>query len=151
MMHLPSPSMTLAPSRWQLGSSLLEVLVAILIVSFGILGLVGLQAKATSLSIDAEDRTRAALIANDYVSAVQLQRSIDLPKETLDALDERAKKVHSGGLNDAKVSLTDSGVSNMATVSVSWCPVSDKQCAASTDTSGDPSTRARYTTIAIVP
>lgn len=150
-MRLPPPSMTPAPSRRQLGSSLLEVLVAILIVSFGILGLVGLQAKATGLSIDAEDRTRAALIANDYVSAVQLQRSVDLPKETQDALDERAKNVHSGGLNDATVALTESSVNNMATVTVSWCPVTDKQCAASTDTNGDPLTRARYTTIAIVP
>jgi type IV pilus assembly protein PilV len=43
---------------------LLEALIAILIFSFGILGLVGLQANAINLSTDAKYRADAALLAN---------------------------------------------------------------------------------------
>ncbi len=50
------------------GMTLIEVMVATLIFSLGVLGLVAMQAKATSLSRDAEDRNRAALLANEGVS-----------------------------------------------------------------------------------
>jgi type IV pilus assembly protein PilV len=57
----------------QLGVSLIEVLVAILIVSFGVLGLIGLQARATQFSVGAEDRNRAALLANEIATDLSMR------------------------------------------------------------------------------
>ena len=65
----------------QQGFALLEVLVSILIFSFGVLGLDRLQARAITLSTDAEDRNRAALLASDIAS---------LRKEAAAALGEIA-------------------------------------------------------------
>jgi type IV pilus assembly protein PilV len=52
------------------GVSLIEVLVSILIFSFGIVGLIGLQARALQYSTSAEDTSRAALLANDLSAAI---------------------------------------------------------------------------------
>jgi type IV pilus assembly protein PilV len=61
----------------QRGALLLEVLISILIFSFALLGLVALQARAVQLSVDAEDRNRAALLANELVSTMWSQQSVD--------------------------------------------------------------------------
>jgi type IV pilus assembly protein PilV len=52
--------------------ALIEALVSILIFSFGVLGLIGLQASAINFSVDAEDRNRAALFANEIASSMWL-------------------------------------------------------------------------------
>jgi type IV pilus assembly protein PilV len=58
----------------QRGSFLLEALIAILIVSFGILGIVGLQARSMNFTNDAQNRGMAvyltdAVLANMWASA----------------------------------------------------------------------------------
>lgn len=59
-------------ARRESGSSngfiLLEVLIAILVVSLGLLGLVGLQAVSAKHSTDARYRSEAALLANQVVA-----------------------------------------------------------------------------------
>ena len=54
----------------QSGSMLIEVLVAILIFSVGILGIVGLQASAVKASTDAKYRSEAGLLANELIGAM---------------------------------------------------------------------------------
>jgi type IV pilus assembly protein PilV len=68
---------------------MVEVLVAILIVSFGVLGLVGLQARATQFSLGAEDRNRAALIANEIGSQLVMANEPALPAGALAAWNSR--------------------------------------------------------------
>lgn len=51
----------------QRGAILLEALIAILIFSFGILAIVGLQAGAIKLSSDAKYRSDASLLANQII------------------------------------------------------------------------------------
>lgn len=51
----------------QQGALLIEVLVAILIFSVGILGLVGLQASAVKASTDAKYRSEASLLVNALI------------------------------------------------------------------------------------
>jgi type IV pilus assembly protein PilV len=51
----------------QRGSMLLEAMIAILIFSFGILAIVGLQAGAVKLSSDAKYRSDANLLANQII------------------------------------------------------------------------------------
>ncbi len=52
----------------QSGIMLLEAMIAILIFSLGILGVVGMQASAIAASRDAQYRTDAGLLANDLVA-----------------------------------------------------------------------------------
>jgi type IV pilus assembly protein PilV len=77
------------PPSSQAGVSLIEVLVAILIVSFGVLGLVGLQARATQFSLGAEDRNRAALLANEIASQILSTRNVVLSAAELQAWNNR--------------------------------------------------------------
>ena len=53
--------------KQQSGVMLLEALIAILIFSLGVLGIVGLQASAVAASRDAKYRTDAGLLANELV------------------------------------------------------------------------------------
>lgn len=65
------PSMRRFKSRrHQAGVLLIEVLCAILIFSFGILGLVGMQATAVAQSGDAKMRSTAALLADEYINQI---------------------------------------------------------------------------------
>lgn len=64
--------------------SLIEVLVAMLIFSLGLLGMVGLQAQGAKISTESEDRGRAALLANEIVSEMWTSRTLALPQGVLD-------------------------------------------------------------------
>jgi type IV pilus assembly protein PilV len=66
------------PSRvngHQQGSVLLEALIAIVIFSVGLVGLIGIQAKAVGMSIDAKYRADAAYLSNQIVSQMWLDRA----------------------------------------------------------------------------
>ena len=62
-----------AAASAQSGVMLLEALIAILIFSVGLLGIVGLQAKAVSQVSDARFRSEAALLANQLVASMRTQ------------------------------------------------------------------------------
>lgn len=62
---------TKRPLRGQAGFTLIEVLVAILICSIGLMGILGLQARAMQYSVGSEDVTRAARLADEAVWAIQ--------------------------------------------------------------------------------
>lgn len=59
---VPSPA-----ARHQRGVMLIEALIAILIFSIGILGIVGLQASAVQQSTDAKNRVEAAYLADQLM------------------------------------------------------------------------------------
>ena len=56
---------------------LIEVLIAILLFSIGILGLVALQAVSTQNSVNVGERSIAANLANDMISNIWLRNSTD--------------------------------------------------------------------------
>ena len=62
------------PSRYRStmsGISLIEVLVAIVIVSFGLLGLAGLQGRATSAELESYQRGQALILLHDMVNRIE--------------------------------------------------------------------------------
>ncbi|MBO9680605.1 MAG: type IV pilus modification protein PilV [Acidovorax sp.] len=67
---LPHPT----PSREQ-GVALMEVLVAMLITAFGILGYVGLQARTTVANLEAYQRSQALILVNDMAQRINLNRA----------------------------------------------------------------------------
>ena len=58
--------------KQQSGVMLLEALIAILIFSLGVLGLVGLQASTVNASRDAKYRTDASLLANELIGLARV-------------------------------------------------------------------------------
>lgn len=61
--------------KGQQGLSLLEVLIAILILAIGALGFAGLQMKALHTTNDANYRARATLLAQDAIERIQANPS----------------------------------------------------------------------------
>jgi type IV pilus assembly protein PilV len=99
------------------GVALLEVLIALLIFMVGILGIVGLQAKAIQFSVQAEDRSRAALLANDLVTAMWEQKSATPSDETLGAWKSRIAAALPEGSGEVKAA--DDGV---VSIKIEWRP-----------------------------
>jgi len=123
MMPLSSPR----ARQKQAGVSLIEVLVAILIFSFGIVGLMGLQARALIFSTSAEDTSRAALLANELASTMVVSGTVNtaalVPAGAYAAWAARVTTPASGGLPGALApSVAASG--NTATITIQWRPQS---------------------------
>jgi type IV pilus assembly protein PilV len=105
----------------QRGVTLIEVMVAVLVFSFGLLGLVGLQARATQYSIGAEDANRASLLANEVVTTMWTSGTVTLSEDALEAWDARVADATSGGLPNGVG--TVEVVDDVATVTIAWAPV----------------------------
>ncbi|MEO6917720.1 MAG: type IV pilus modification protein PilV [Collimonas sp.] len=106
----------------QSGMLLIEVLISMLIFSFGILGLVSMQANAVKVSYGAEDRTRAALMANEMIAAMWTQKTL-APSTT--AWETRVANSTISGLPGGKGTVaTDS--SGVATITITWQEPSSK-------------------------
>ena len=104
------------------GMTLIEVLVSLLIFSFGILSLVALQARAVQFSVSAEDTNRASLFANEIAAAMWNAQTTNLPAATIEAWRLRIQDTVKGGLpnGDGEVTLN----AGIATVTVTWRPFS---------------------------
>jgi len=106
-------------SGHQEGVALLEVLVAILLFSFGILGLIGLQARAIGYSTDAEDRNRAAMLANEIASTMWLNNSLTVPADTLEAWQLKVANATGGGLTNG-VGTVGEPVGHSVDILITW-------------------------------
>lgn len=109
------------------GSSLLEVLVSILIMSFGILGVVGLHARAIQFSLDADDRNRAALFGDELAAQMRLARSVNLSPAQIDTFTKRVQGLdlvtnqpNGSGLPNANVVVAAGATPNVATLTITW-------------------------------
>ena len=61
--------------RVQNGFALIEVLIAMLIIAFGILGFVGLQARTAVTSLEGYQRSQALVLLNDITQRINLNRA----------------------------------------------------------------------------
>ena len=105
-------------TKRQSGMTLIEVLVAILIFSFGLLGFVGLQARAIQFSTSAEDSNRAALLANEITSQMVLAQTVNLPAAAIASWQDRASDP-TVGLPNAAASTAALSASS-ASVTITW-------------------------------
>lgn len=104
--------------KQQRGVALLEVLVSLLLFSLGILGLIGLQARAVTLSIDAEDRNRAALLANELATLMWTKGTVNLADADKNAWVDRVAAQARGGLSNGVGTITPNG--NVADIRIEW-------------------------------
>ena len=57
------------------GFTLLEVLISVLVLAFGLLGLAGMQSLTVKNNLIAEHRSRASLVAYDIIDRIRVNRS----------------------------------------------------------------------------
>jgi type IV pilus assembly protein PilV len=82
----------------QSGFTLIEVMVSMLIFSFAVLGLVGMQARAVQISTDAENRMRASLMADEIISLMWNNSTVSLPSATITTWQGRVTNAAVSGL-----------------------------------------------------
>jgi len=104
------------------GVTMVEVLVALLVFSLGILGAVGMQARAIQLSVDSEDRSRAALMANEIVAEMWTQQTLALPPATVAAWTARLQNPQVSGLPQANAVIGAPDAAGIVTVTITWQP-----------------------------
>lgn len=98
------------------GFALLEVMVSVLILAFGLIGLAGLQARAISLSSDAQDRNHAALLANELASAMWVAGAPTVDTATLAAWQAKVQ----GALPAGQGVYASVPADNSASISITW-------------------------------
>lgn len=107
--------------RRSAGFTLIEVLVAILVFSFGVLGAVGTQARILQLQTQNQDRSRASILANEVVAQMWAQNSVSIDTG---AWEGRVKDPSVSGLPNAVGSVSKPDADGMVTVTVTWRPPS---------------------------
>lgn len=112
------------PSRHRAGGfSLLELLVSVLIISFGLLSMMALQTQMLKASTGSEDGQRAALLASEMAAAVVNAGTINLPQSVIDNWAAKVADPTNGGLPNGVGTLTPNAAGNGARITVTWVPV----------------------------
>ncbi len=115
------------PRALQRGVALIEALVSVLIFSFGVLGLIGLQASAINFSVDAEDRNRATLFASDIASTMWLNGTVTYTAAQFATWQANiANLALPIGLPGGTLAITPTaGTTNSVDIKIQWTPKTD--------------------------
>lgn len=101
----------------QRGMMMLEVLIALLVFTIGVLGMVKMQAVSTANSVNSEDRAIAALLANDLIAELWALKSAAQPSD----YSAWQTRVTNAGLRNADTSKTTfSSATGTATIIITW-------------------------------
>lgn len=114
----------LTSKNHQSGALLLEVLISILIFSFAILGLVAMQSRAIQFSIDAEDRNRAALLANEMVTTMWGQKTVNASALSgeITAWQTKVQDIAVSGLPNSTGTVSAANSDGVVTITITWTP-----------------------------
>lgn len=105
--------------RAQRGMTLIEVLIAILVFSIGMLGTVAMQARAIQYSGDSEDRTRAAMLANEIVASMWARGTVSPDTATLTAWVAQIQDA-ARGLPNGNGTVSAPDADGVVTVTITW-------------------------------
>ena len=101
--------------------TLIEVLIALLLFSSSFLGLVGMQTYAVQTSVDSENRTRAALLANEIAATMLLYNTLT---PSVAAWQARVQDETISGLPMGKGDVSPADTDGTVTVTITWRPTS---------------------------
>lgn len=108
------------------GFTLIEVMIALLIFSVGLLGTAALQARAVQIATQNGDRSRAALLVNEMVAKLWANQSVDVSVTPLSsdysAWMTSVSTASVSGLPSGTGSVVacTGGTANCAVVKVTW-------------------------------
>jgi type IV pilus assembly protein PilV len=108
--------------RRQAGFTLIEVLVAVLIVSIGLLGIVGLHSRAIQYSVGSEDVTRAARLVDEAAWAIQDQGTLPLRASAYDAWRARVQDPAVGFPYGVGEITPHAELPDVARITITWRP-----------------------------
>jgi type IV pilus assembly protein PilV len=108
-------------AHFQRGVALLESLMALLIFSVGLLGLLGLEARVMSTSTNSENRSRAAMLAGEVASQMWLNNTVAPSTTAYNNLISNAGDQTQGGLPGGIINVvTVPTATNAADITVTW-------------------------------
>lgn len=136
-----TPLLLRSPGRSARGFSLIELLVGVLIISFGLLGLLTLQARTLQMSTTTEDSMRAALLAQEIAATMINANNVNVTPAQQAAWAASAADPTSIGMPNGTVAITVTAP-NAANIQVTWR--STGSTAAANDT-------FRYNTTVVLP
>jgi type IV pilus assembly protein PilV len=108
------------PHSARRGISLIEVLIVIALFSFGLLGLIGMQARSVQASKASEDAQRAAMLANDLASTMWGANTVSLPAADVTAWQNEVADPTRRGLPEGTGTVVIAG--GVARITVTWRP-----------------------------
>ena len=116
--------------RAQRGVALFESLIALLVFSVGLLGLLGLEARVMNVSTESENRNRAAMFASEVTSQMWLNGTVTPVTASYTALlasiTDQTKGGLPGGAANATVTVTPvAGTTNAADILITWLEHTD--------------------------
>lgn len=113
-----------AGARGQKGFMLLEAMIAIVIFSFGVLAIVGLQAVSIKQASQAKYRTQASFLANELIGQLWVDRAAIVSGYRVpDAWSNRVAAALPSGTGSVSVATNPNvttGTQYVVTVTVSW-------------------------------
>jgi type IV pilus assembly protein PilV len=112
------PGMSAQGRRPRRGLSLIEVLMVLMLFSFGLVGLVALQARAVQVSVSAEDSQRAALLASELATTMWGRRTVQLEPALVAAWSAQVADSTRRGLPNGAGTVVVNG--NVARITVTW-------------------------------
>ena len=115
------------------GFTLVEVLISILVFSFGLLGAAALQSVAVQVGTQNGDRSRASVLANEMVSTLWAKQTSTPSTTDLNAWKAKVANTTATGLPNGvgSVAACSGGVTNCATITITWKAPSAKSTAQS--------------------
>ena len=123
------------------GFSMVEVLVGLLIITFGLLGLMSMQARALQASVGTEDAQRAVLLANEMAVAMFNANTVDVGRDAVKAWRARVADASRRGVPNGVGAVTMTSPTT-ARITVSWTPVQSR---------GTADAAHRYSTDVLIP
>lgn len=101
----------------QKGGTLIENMVAVLLISFASLGLIGLQTKAIAISNDSHDRNLVAILADDAVSMMQLNKSFKLTNDQKTAWEQA---LTDSNIPNIKGVIKEDAATESSAITITW-------------------------------
>jgi len=145
--------------RKQDGMTLIEVMVSIVLVAIGLVGLLGLLATSMQNSEDAQDRNRAAVLANELTSAMWIYGSTNVSAGPLAAYyatwqATASDPTNGKGLYQGNANAVPNNATGPVTITITWSSPHKQQPLASNtyNTYGNVATTpSTYTTQVVLP
>ena len=105
------------------GFALIELLVAVLIISLGLLSMMALQTQVLRASIGTEDGQRAALLASEMAATIVNAGTVNVPQSVVDNWALKVADPAQGGVPNGLGTVTPDATGASARITVTWVPV----------------------------